>query len=98
MTPEQRRAALEAAKLSPALRAKLAAFRKAKGAKAETVEVQVWVSGLPQDALAKLTERGFSLEATLTPRRLLLGAIALDKLDAILRLPFVRGVETPKFR
>ena len=98
MMPEERRAALEQAKLSPALMSKLAAFRKAKGTKPEAVEVQVWVSGLPWDGLNKLKSLGFTLAATLTPHRLLLGTVALDKLDAMLKLPFVQRVETPKFR
>ena len=51
MTPEERRAALEQTKLSPALKAKLTAFRKAKGAKPEVLEVQVWLNALPADGL-----------------------------------------------
>ena len=101
-TPEERRAALESSKLSSTLRAKLAAFRKVKGGKMvgkpEMVEVQVWLGALPADGLSKLKAMGFTLSATLTPNRLLLGAISIDKLDALLTLSFVRGVESPKFR
>ena len=98
MTPQERRAALEQAKLSPALREKLAAFRKSKGSKPEVVEVQVWVNGLTSEGLAKLKSLGFALTATLTPHRLLLGSIALDKLDAMLNLPSIQLVEIPKFK
>ena len=61
LTPEQRRDALEQAKLSPALIAKLAAFRRAKSAKPEVVEVQVWVNALPSDGLTKLKSLVFTL-------------------------------------
>jgi Ca-activated chloride channel homolog len=98
LTPAQRRELLEQTKLSSPLRAKLAAFRKAKGAKAAPVEVQVWVSTVPANGLAKLKALGFKLAATLTPNRLLLGTVSIDKLDALLSLPWVRGVELPKFK
>jgi hypothetical protein len=98
MTPEERRAALEQTKLSPALQAKLTAFRKAKGAKPEVLEVQVWLNALPSDGMTKLKSIGFRLAATLTPNRLLLGTISIAKLDALLSLSFVRGVESPKFK
>jgi len=98
LTPEQTRDNLEHAKLSPSLVAKLAAYRKAKGSKPVVVEIQVWVNSAAPDALAKLKKLGFTLEATLTPNRLLLGSIALDKLDGLLKLPFILGVETPKFK
>jgi hypothetical protein len=52
---------------------------------------------MPADAMAKLKKLGFSLEATLTPNRLLLGTISLDKLDDLLKLTYVLGVELPKF-
>ena len=97
-TPEERRATLEQSKLAPALMAKLAAFRKAKGAKPEVVEVQVWVNALPPDGLAKLNSLGFNVAATLTPRRLLFGTISLSKLDDLLKLPFVQLVEPPRFK
>ena len=62
------------------------------------VEVQVWVNSLPPTGLAKLKALGFKLEATLTPGRLLLGTVALDKLDEMLKLSFVRRVESPKYQ
>jgi hypothetical protein len=98
MTPEQRRVVIEKLKLSQALMAKLAAFRKVKGAKPEVMEVQVWLNAWPSDGLTKLRSAGFTFAAALTPHRLLLGAISMDKLDALLSLPFVGRVETPKFR
>src|SRR5262249_17992346 len=98
MKPEERRTVIERAKLAPALVAKLNAFRKARGAKPEVVEVQVWVNTLPQCGLAKMKALGFTLEATITPNHLLLGTVSLDRLDAILNLSFVRRVESPKFK
>jgi Ca-activated chloride channel family protein len=98
MKPEERRAVIEQAKLSPELRKKLENSRKARGSKPEVVEVQVWVNTLPPGGIAKLKALGFTLEATLSPSRLLLGAIALDKLDEMLKLSYVQRVESPKFK
>ena len=95
MMLEQRRVAIEQAKLAPPLIKKLEAYRKAKRAKPEVVEVQVWISNLPPGRLAKLKSFGFTFTASLTPNRLL-GTVALDRLDAMLQGPFVWRVESPK--
>ena len=92
MKPEQRRAALRQAKLSKELRERLA-----KGA-AGKLEIQVWLTDLPADGLKKLKEAGFVLSAELRPKKLLLGTIAVEKLDALLALDFVRAVELPRMR
>lgn len=97
MKPEERRAVIEQAKLAPALIAKLQSSRKAKGAKPEVVEIQVWINNVPLGGLAKLKALGFTLAVTVTPSRLLIGTIALDKLDEMLKLTFVQRVEPPKY-
>jgi hypothetical protein len=98
LTPEQRRDAMEHSKLSPVLLAKLAAYRKARSAKPETLEVQVWIGGMSASDLAKLKSLGFNLQTTLTPGRLLLGTISITKLDDLLKQPCVQLVELPKFK
>ncbi len=98
LKPEERRAVIEQAKLAPALIAKLQAFRKVGRSRPPVVEVQVWIYSVPQGGLSTLKSLGFTLSATITPGRLLLGSVPLDKLDEILKLSFVRRVEPPKFR
>jgi hypothetical protein len=92
MTPEKRRDALRAVKLSDALRQRLA-----KGGKGD-IEIQVWLTKAPKDALAQLAKAGFTLAADLRPGKLLLGTISPAKLDALLALEFVRAVELPRLK
>lgn len=92
MKPEQRRAALRQAKLSKALRDKLTAGARGK------LEIQVWLAELPADGLKKLKDAGFVLSAELRPKKLLLGMITAEKLDALIALDFVRAVEEPRLR
>lgn len=103
MKPAERAATLERVKMHSALR-DLAAQVKAKG-KAGTlhtrsvqvdngrVEIQIGLNSLPKDALAKLKALGFTLDATLTPGKLLLGSISVDKLDALAELAFIRRID-----
>ncbi len=92
MKPEERRATLREAKLTKELRDRLAKGFKGK------LEIQVWLAELPADGLKRLKEAGFVLGAELRPKKLLLGTIAADKLDALIALDFVRAVETPRMR
>jgi len=92
MKPKERRAALRDAKLTKALREKLAKGLKGK------VEVQIWLGKLPGDAMKMLKDAGFVLAAELRPKKLLLGTIAAEKLDALLALDFVRVVEEPRMK
>ena len=62
------------------------------------VEVQLWLSRLPKDGLAKLKALGFDLAAELTPGKLLLGTVPVEKLKALVALDWVRRVEPPKYR
>lgn len=89
-----RRALLREAKLAPTLREILARAPKAS----QQVDVQLWLSALPAGGLADLKAGGFELSATLTPGKLLLGAISTDKLDALVQFGFVRYVEPAKFK
>ena len=102
MKPEERRTVLETAKLAEPLRAKLEALRKARAgglaAIKDVVEVQIWLNKLPEGALKKLNDLGFSVTATLLPNRLLLGTVDVSKLDALIELDFVRRIEPPKIR
>jgi hypothetical protein len=66
--------------------------------KAGRVEVQVWLDALPADGQQKLRALGFELAATLRPGRLLLGTVAVERLEALAALPWVRRVEPPRFR
>ena len=109
MKPEERRALLARVKLAPALQ-NLAATLAKEGKNGDLdkpgvpkvekgrVEVQIWLNSLPPDGLAKLKALGFELSATLTPNKLLLGTVAVDKLDALAELGFVRRVEPPRFK
>ncbi len=92
MKPDDRRAALRTLKLSKELRDRLD-----KGAKGK-LEIQVWLAELPADGLKRLKEAGFVLATELRPKKLLLGTITADKLDALIALDFVRAVETPRMR
>jgi Ca-activated chloride channel family protein len=109
MKPEARRALLAQVKLAPALRglADKVAKEGTNGSldkpgvpKVEKgrVEVQIWLNSLPPEGLAKLKALDFALSATLTPNKLLLGTVAVDKLDALVELSFVRRVEPPRFK
>jgi Ca-activated chloride channel family protein len=62
------------------------------------VLVQVWVEKLPEDALKQLAALGFKQDAVLIQDRVLLGTLPLERLQALLELPFVRRVEPPRFR
>ncbi len=62
------------------------------------VTVQIWLNRLTADDLKKLKTLGFKLDATLIPKKLLLGTVAMDKLDELADLTFVRRVEPPKFK
>jgi Ca-activated chloride channel family protein len=108
LPPADRKAVLEEAKLAPRLRglAELLAkegrngtLRKPGVPEVEKgrVEVQVWLNELPPDGLKKLKTLGFDLAAALTPGKLLLGTVAVEKLDALIELPFVRRVEPPRY-
>jgi Ca-activated chloride channel family protein len=93
MKPEDRIKALREAKLSAELRQRIEG--PAKGRKGP-IEVQIWLNTLPPDGITKLKELGFSLSATLTPNKLLLGNVDVGKLDALIELAFVRKIEVPK--
>ena len=91
-------------KLTPALQA-LASGDQTKGARSDApevsngrVEVQLWLSQLPKDGLAKLKALGFDLAAELMPGKLLLGTVPVEKLTALAALDWVRRVEPPKYR
>ena len=60
------------------------------------VEVQIWLNSLPADAISQLKALGFDLTATLQPKKLLLGATAVDKLNALEELDWIRRIEPPK--
>lgn len=103
MKAEERIATLERLKMHLALRG-LAPQVKEKGVAGTLhtkavqvdkgrVEIQVALNSLPKDGLAKLKTLGFTLDATLTPGRLLLGSISVDKLDALAELTFVRRID-----
>jgi Ca-activated chloride channel family protein len=109
LAPEARLAALRRAKLDPALIG-LADKVKAEGTNDSLkkaglpevekgrVTVQVWLNSMPADALTKLKAAGFTLAATLQPKRLLLGSIDVGKLDALVELGFVARVEPPSMK
>jgi Ca-activated chloride channel family protein len=109
LKPEARRALLEQVKLAPALRGLAEKVRK-EGVNGSLnkpglprvekgrVEVQIWLNSLPPDGLQKLKALGFDLIAALRPSKLLLGTMAVEKLDALLELPFVRRVEPPRMK
>jgi hypothetical protein len=78
------------------LHQKLRELLKKPGAQA--IDVQVWVDSIPADGLKKLKALGFEFGATLAPGKLLLGKMRLDKIDALLALPWVAYVEPPKFK
>ena len=96
LKPGERHDLLRQAKLAPAL---LAALKP--GSPAKTLDVQIWLNNgaiLPKDYAARLKALGFTLSATLTPNKLLLGTIRSDKLDALIALSWVRRVEPPRFK
>jgi Ca-activated chloride channel family protein len=109
MKPEERRALLERVKVAAELRDLPAKLKQAgpggtlnqpgmpeveKG----RVVIQVWVNGLPKEALAKLKALGFEVATTLRPDKLLLGTLPVDRLDRLVELEFVLRVEAPKFK
>lgn len=109
MKPEERRALLSQVKLAAALRGLAEKVKKeGSGGSLNTaglpkveksrVEVQIWLNALPADGLMKLKQLGFELVATLTPNKLLLGTLPVERLDALVELPFVRRVEPPRFK
>jgi len=109
MKPAERKTALRKAKLVSALRTLPETFAKEgrNGAldkpgfpKVERgrIEVQIRLNSLPPNGLQALQALGFELDVTLQPNRLLLGTIAVDRLDALIELDFVRRVELPRIR
>jgi Ca-activated chloride channel family protein len=103
LPPEDRKSAVRHMKLAASLQA-LAETVKREGAAGSLhkkglpevekgrVIVQVSLSSLPADGLAKLKAAGFIVSATLTPKRLLLGDVDLADLDKLIELDFVRRV------
>ena len=89
---ESWRQQLRASKLS----AKLIEALKKPGTK--PFEVQVWVKAMPPDAKSILAKVGFTLDAELTPGKLLLGTISAANIDKLLELGWVQFVEPPKFK
>jgi Ca-activated chloride channel family protein len=93
-----------ASKLAPGLQALALGVRTKVAANGAVevrngrVEVQLWLSQLPKDGLAKLKALGFDLAAELTPGKLLLGTVLVEKLQALAALDWVRRVEPPKYR
>jgi len=109
LKPAERKAVLVEAKLAPAFHGLAAKLKKdGKGGSLKAaglpevtngrVDVYLWLNKLPPDGLQKLKALGFNLAATLKPGALLLGTLPVEKLEAVLELPFVRGVEPPKYR
>ncbi len=102
LKPEDRAKLLEQVKLAEPLRKHLADHRKAVAsglaALKDVVEVQIWLNALPEGGLKKLKELGFTLTATLTPNKLLLGTVDVSRLPALIELGFVRKIEPPKFK
>ncbi len=92
MKPEDRKTTLRRLKLAPSLQK--TPLPNVKNGK---IEVQIWLTDLPEDGIKKLKTAGFDLAATLTPTKLLLGTLDVSKLDALLELSFVRRVEPPSF-
>src|SRR5207244_8326183 len=105
--PEDRRAVLRKAKLAAVLQT-LADVVKKEGKNGSLnkpglpsvdegyVEVQIWLNDLPPGGMDKLKGVMFKIAATLIPNKLILGVVRLDKLDALVDLPFVRRVEPPR--
>ncbi|MGV3720484.1 MAG: VIT domain-containing protein [Actinomycetota bacterium] len=78
-------------KLAPPLRA-------ASKTPAGDSVVQIWVSNLPKDGLAKLKALGFELADVLTPGKLLIGTAPAEKLKALAALDWVLYIEPPRFK
>lgn len=109
LKPEERKEVLANAKLDPKLHG-LAEKVKRQGKNGTLnvpgvgqvmqgkVTVMVWLNALPKDGLKRLKALGFDLNATLTPGKLLLGSISVEKLDALIEQDFVRRVEPPNLR
>jgi Ca-activated chloride channel family protein len=109
MKPDERKATLIKVKLAAALQG-LAERVKKEGANGSLhkagapevdngrVTIQIWLNSLPTDGLKQLQEMGFTLDATLIKDKLLLGSIAVDKLEALTELSFVRRVEPAELK
>ncbi len=107
MKPEDRRAVLRPAKLSPELLKLFEKFRKGgvkslanlpEGmGKGGYVEVQIWLNDPKPDQMAKLESLMSKFAATLTLGKLVLGVVHLDRLDVLIELPFVGRIELPKY-
>ncbi len=93
MTPVQRTKLFREVKLSAELRKLL---EKLAGTK--LIEVQIWLGDLPPAGLDKLKAKLVKLSATLITNKLVLAVVDLDKLDALLELPFVRRIELPRYK
>ena len=108
LKPAERKALLREAKLAPVLRS-LAATVKKEGAGGTLLKkgqpevrsgralVQVWTAGLSAAQLRALKALGFLPTAELKPKQLVLGTVPMEKLDALIGLPFVGYVDVPKF-
>lgn len=108
LKPAERLAVLRSLKLPPALRNLRATVRKEgtggtllKQGQPEVRNgralVQVWTASLTPAMLRKLKALGFLPTAELKPKRLVLGTLPMEKLDALIGLPFVGYVDVPKF-
>lgn len=108
LKPAERKAVLRKLKLAPAL-LNLAATVKKEGTAGTLLKkgqpevrdgralVQVWTSGLSVAQLRMLKALGFLPSAELKPKQLVLGTLPVEKLDALIGLPFVGYVDVPKF-
>lgn len=77
--------------------AKLAEDLRPRIGKPGILNVQIWLADAPKDARKQLKKLGFDLAAELLPGRLMLGRIRGERLQALLKLTWVRRVETPRF-
>ena len=62
------------------------------------VDVLIWVSGMPTDGLKRLRELGFVFSTEVHPGRLLLGTLPVEKLEALAKLSWVRGLQPPRYK
>lgn len=98
LKPKERRALLIQLKLAPALQEQLEQLRQKPQAGSKKIEVQLVLNSLSKEDRSKLEALGFEVIAELKPGKLLLGTIRLDKLEALLELPFVRRVAPARFK
>jgi Ca-activated chloride channel family protein len=108
LKPAERKAVLRKLKLAPAL-LNLAATVKKEGTAGTLLKkgqpevrngralVQVWTFDLSTAQLHMLKALGFLPSAELKPKQLVLGTLPVEKLDALIGLPFVGYVDMPKF-